>query len=214
MKRQQLETLAQEINRCRQRRGCGHPPCGRHAVGKPTHQVGVNSAILVVGEAPAADGWWRSGRAFYRRSSSGSLELSQTGVNLNRCLDVLGTAIERVGFIEAVRCRPKGLEEWHPGERVRQRCRGFLLDHLFGMRPSLVLPLGRVAAASCLEVIGGRRPTNLNAVVGVALKWAAAWGPCWILPLYHPSPANSGRWPCNLRHIREFIKSHRGLTAP
>jgi uracil-DNA glycosylase len=86
-------------------------------------------------------------------------------------LAVLGTAIERVGFVEAVRCRPSGSEAWRPGERVRQRCRRFLLDHLLATKPRLVLPLGLIAATSCLEVTVGRRAANLDAVVGVALAW-------------------------------------------
>ena len=53
-----LEQLADAINQCRRRQGCGHPPCGKHAVGKPTHQAAVARPILVIGEAPAADGWW------------------------------------------------------------------------------------------------------------------------------------------------------------
>lgn len=118
-----------EINRCRQRAGCGNPPCGRHAVGKPTHQIGDQGGILVVGEAPAADGWWRTGRAFYREASSGRLELSRTGVNLNRCLAVLGSTIDRVGFVEAVKCRPSSAA-WRPGERVRQQVPPFLTRSL------------------------------------------------------------------------------------
>jgi uracil-DNA glycosylase family 4 len=211
--RQPLEALAKEINRCRQRQGCGHPPCGRHAVGKPTHQLGLHRAILVVGEAPAADGWWRTGRAFYRKPSPGGLELSRTGVNLNRCLAVLGTNIECVSFVEAIRCRPSGQEAWRPGECVRQRCSRFLLDHLLVTQPRPVLPLGLIATASCLEVTVGGRAGNLDAVVGVAAEWVAPWGPCWILPLYHPSPANGGRWPRNERFLREFLEAHPAVSG-
>jgi uracil-DNA glycosylase family 4 len=208
MSQERLEALAEKINLCRKERGCGHPPCGEHAVGKPTHQAGTDSGILVVGEAPAADGWWRTGRPFYRETSSGLLELSRTGANLNKCLTILGTAIERVGFVEAVRCRPSSPAAWRSGERVRQRCRGFLLDHFLATKPTLVLPLGLIAALSCLEVTVGRRPDSLDAVVGVAVEWAAPWGCCWILPLFHPSPANGGRWPHNMQCLREFLETH------
>src|SRR5262249_21019113 len=136
------------------------------------------------------------------------LELSQTGVNLNRCLAVLGTTIECVAFVEAVKCRPSGPEAWHPGEFVRQRCSRFLLDHLLVTQPQLVLPLGLTATASCLEVTLGWRPASLAAAVGVALEWAAPWGSCWIIPLYHPSPANGGRWPRNVQYLRKFLEAH------
>jgi uracil-DNA glycosylase family 4 len=178
-----LERLARPINQCRQREGCGYPPCGGHAVGKPTHQPAAGRPILVVGEAPAADGWWVTGRAFYRRTAAGGLVLSRTGVNLNDCLAVLGTAIGEVGFVEAVRCRPDPSGAWHPGESVGRRCRPFLERHLLVTQPRLVLPLGLTAAASCLEAAFARRPATLEAVVGTSWEWLAPWGPCWILPL-------------------------------
>jgi uracil-DNA glycosylase family 4 len=208
-----LEGLSVEINQCRQRQGCGYPPCGEHAVGKPTHQAAVGRSILVVGEAPAADGWWVTGRAFYRRTAAGGLVLSRTGVNLNDCLAVLGTAIEDVGFVEAVRCRPDQPGPWHPPEPVRRNCRPFLERHLLVTEPRLVLPLGLTAAASCLEVAFARRPSTLEAVVGTALEWSAPWGDCWILPLYHPSPVNGARWPLNVQFLREFLEAHPGLKG-
>jgi uracil-DNA glycosylase family 4 len=201
-----VECIAKAIDACREHEGCGHPPCGRHAVGKPTHLLGIHTAILVVGEAPAPDGWWLTGQPFYRKRPSGGVKLSRAGVNLNQCLAILGTSVERAGFVEAVKCRPGGSEAWRPTERVRQRCRHFLFDYLLVTQPRLVLPLGLTATASCLEVTFQSRPKNFATVVGVALEWIPAWGSCWILPLYHPSPANSGRWPSNLRFLRKFVK--------
>jgi uracil-DNA glycosylase family 4 len=114
--------------------------------------------------------------------------LSRTGVNLNACLAVLGTTIDEVGFIEAVRCRPDRAGSWHPAAPVRRRCRPFLDKHLLLTEPRLILPLGLTATASCMEVAFGRTPATLEAVVGMPQEWPAPWGPCCILPLYHPSP--------------------------
>jgi uracil-DNA glycosylase family 4 len=200
-----LEQLATAVNECRQSQGCGAPPCGQHAVGKPTHQSAVGPPILVVGEAPAADGWWVTGRAFYRRTTDGVV-LSRTGVNLNDCLAVLGTTIEDVGFIEAVRCRPDEPGPWHPGESVRRRCRPFLERHLRLTEPRLILPLGLTATTSCLEVAFAHRPASLQAVVGTSWEWAAPWGCCWIVPLYHPSPANGARWQRNKLYLQTLLK--------
>jgi uracil-DNA glycosylase family 4 len=211
-RRRSLEQLPQAIDQCQQRQGCGYPPCGAHAIGKPTHQPAVGSPILVVGEAPAADGWWVTGRAFYRKNAAGGLVLSRTGANLNDCLTVLGTVIENVGFIEAVRCRPSQPGSWHPPETVRRHCRSFLENHLLITEPSLVLPLGLVATASCIEVAFGERPSTLEAVVGTALEWSATWGICWIIPLYHPSPVNGARWRRNKLYLKRFLRRHSSLT--
>jgi uracil-DNA glycosylase family 4 len=129
-----------------------HPPCGQYAISKPIHESAIACAILVIGEAPASDGWWISSRAFYRRTATGDLVVSKSGVNLNTCLAVLGTAIDEVGFVKAVRCWPDEPGPWRPPKRVRRRCLPFLDQHLRITQPSLLLPLGLVASASCLEV--------------------------------------------------------------
>jgi uracil-DNA glycosylase family 4 len=211
--RDPLDIIAAEINQCRLRQGCGHPPCGKHAVGKPTHQQRRKSSILVVGEAPGPDSWWRTHRAFHRLTASGDISLSRTGVNLDHCLAVLGTSISRVNFVEAVRCRPDAPQPWHPIERVRRRCRPFLHAHLLATQPRLVLPLGVVATASCLEVTLGQRPGRFAAVAGMISEWSAPWGACWILPLYHPSPANGGRWPQNIAFLQHFLETHPGFRT-
>ena len=163
--------------------------------------------ILVVGEAPAADGWSVTGRPFYRRTAAGALVLSATGVNLNDCLAVLGTAIEDVGFVEAVRCRPETPGPWHPGEPERRQCRRFLERHLVATEPRLVLPLGLTATASCMEMAFALRPSTMEAVVGKPSEWPAPWGSCWILPLYHPSPANGVRWRHNKLYLQRFLEA-------
>src|SRR5207244_1059021 len=66
-----LQDLIDRIEHCRNTRGCGHPPCGDHAAGKPTHQVCPASRIVVIGETPATAGWWLTGRAFYARGADG-----------------------------------------------------------------------------------------------------------------------------------------------
>src|SRR5262249_28526206 len=93
-----LDRLAERVERCRLQQECGADVCGIHAVGKPTHQLGAKGDILVVGEAPGPHGWWLSGRAFYSATADARLTLSQTGINLNACLEMLDVRIEDVGF--------------------------------------------------------------------------------------------------------------------
>jgi len=203
-----LNQLAKEINHCRRSQGCGYPPCGNHAVGKPTHQTNAVRGILVIGESPASGGWWVTGRAFYQRVAAGRTKLSRTGANLNHCLTLLGTRIEDVSFVEAVKCRPPVDSPWSPGNQVRQRCREFLRKYLFLTQPELILPFGRVATASCLEIAFETKQVKLEHIVGKPLEWDAPWSSCWILPLHHPSPANNGRWPANKQYLQMFVENH------
>jgi uracil-DNA glycosylase family 4 len=136
--------------------------------------------------------------------------LSRTGVNLNDCLIVLGTTIQDVGFVEAVRCRPDQSGSWHLGVQVRRHCRPLLDRHLLATEPRIVLPLGLTAAPSCMEVAFARTPATLEAVVGKSWEWSAPWGPCWILPLYHPSPVNGARWLRNKLYLQRFLNEPSG----
>lgn len=203
-----LDALTQAIDRCRAEGGCGSPHCGIHAVGKPTHQKAEGSSILVVGEAPAVSGWWITGRAFYLRTPGGALELSRTGHNLNECLAALNAKVETVGFVEAVRCRPSNSARWRPSDRVRRKCLPFLAEHLRLTQPRLILPMGQAAAASCLEIAFGAPSAKLEDVAGKVHFWHSTWGQSWIIPLYHPSPANSARWPKNMAFLTSFAKNY------
>jgi uracil-DNA glycosylase len=133
--------------------------------------------------------------------------LSRTGINLNHCLAILGTTINEVGFIEAVRCCPDAPGVGHPGEAVRRRCRPFVEEYFLITEPRLILPLGLTATASCLEVAFGQRPCTLEAVVGTPREWSARWGVCWILPLFHPSPVNGARWRRNKLYLQRFLRA-------
>jgi hypothetical protein len=63
-----------------------------------------------------------------------------------------------------------------------------------------------------VEPAFARRPATLEAVVGTALEWSAPWGSCWIVPLYHPSPANGARWRRNKLYLQRFLKDRSDLA--
>jgi uracil-DNA glycosylase family 4 len=209
----ELEEIAKRINECRRMRKNGVCPCGgQPTVGKPTHQVGKRMSLAIVAEAPAVSGWWETNRAFYSYDlRSTSLKLVPAGCNLNECLRYLKTTVEQSYFVEAIKCRPDNTSKWSFFKRVRSLCLPFLEQQLKTIRPRLVLALGKVAAASCLEIAGEKIPSNPNEFKfeKVAGRWAKCpWDDCWVLPLYHTSPANNGRWPKNKEYIGKFLAEH------
>jgi uracil-DNA glycosylase family 4 len=171
--REALERIALDVDDCRRGGGCGYPPCGAHAVGKPSYQLAEISRILVIGEAPAADGWWVTGRAFYQKAPKVGVRLSRTGSNLNDCLAVLGVSIEDVSFVEAVKCRPRDDLPWQPHCRARKQCSRFLREQLLIIRPELVLPLGFAASASCFHIAFGEIGVKRGDVAGKIRKWCS-----------------------------------------
>jgi hypothetical protein len=46
-----------------------------------------------------------------------------------------------------------------------------------------------------------------------ALEWLAPWGSCWIVPLYHPSPVNGGRWRRNKLYLQRFLTERSDSEA-
>ena len=201
-----LGDIAAKINECRKKSGYGHCPFGEQGVGKATHQVGTNNVILIVGEAPATKGWWVTGRAFYGEKDNGCLKLLRSGKYLNDCLRLLHTKLEESYYLDAVKCRPDK-SAWHPSWFVRQNCRRFLEEQIVSIRPLLVIPLGRVATASCLEIRGEKIASSfkLEDVVGWPKEWEAPWGKCWIIPLYFPSDQNNALWPRNKDYLKRFM---------
>lgn len=178
---------------------------------KPTHQVREGTWLAIVAEAPAERGWWETGQAFYSYDSeSGGLKLMDAGRNLNCCLSRLKTTVEQSYFVEAIKCRPDNISKRSLFNCVRLLCLPFLEQQLKAIRPELVLALGKLATASCLEIAGGKTTYKfkLGDVVGRPIEWEAPWGNCWIVPLYHTSPANNGRWPDNCKFIHEFLIKH------
>jgi uracil-DNA glycosylase family 4 len=146
-----------------------------------------------------------TGRPFRERVVDGYLVLSRTGRNLARILEAIGTTVDEITYVEAVKCRPGEACAWTPGESTRRRCLPFLEAQILAVRPRLILALGVVATASCFEIAGIRlpRPFRLGGVVGRVERWRTPWcRPCLVVPLYHPSSANGGRWPHDLSCLR------------
>lgn len=204
----ELEEISKEINECRSTKGHGRCQCGGgHVVRKPTHQISHSNAILVVGQAPGPKGWWVTGVAFYQRKNDATLELLQAGKNLNECLTLLCTRLEKSYYVDAVKCKPDSTNQL----RVAQRyCLHFLKKQMFTIKPPLILALGKIATKSCLQIKGERvlSKFKLKDVVGNAKEWQAPWGQCWILPLYFPGGNNNGRWPENKEYIGKFLAEH------
>ena len=60
---------------------------------------GKGQDILVVGEAPAPNGWRKSGRAFYTPEG----KLLPTGRNLNKLLEPFEVTVEDISFTELIK---------------------------------------------------------------------------------------------------------------
>ena len=158
--------------------------CGLHVVhgSLPVLSYARGARVMLVGQAPGRT------EVRDRRSFAGA-----AGRTLFRWLARAGvdeaTVRERVYIAAVTRCYPgpspsgRGDRVPSPGERAR--CRGFLEAELRLIRPTLLVPVGRLAIDALLG------PLPLAEVVGRAHEVAHAGGRSLAVPLPHPSGASS-----------------------
>ena len=95
-----------------------------------------NYDVVILGEAPANNGWRKSGIAWYDVDHN----LLPSGVVLQKLLDEIGLKIEDAYFLEAIKCYPKtrkclGI--------CGENCRDFLNRQLEVIKPRFISPMRR-----------------------------------------------------------------------
>ena len=92
-----LKEIDKEINNCNL---CS--TLVEHFPNSKTISIGKNNNIVILGEAPANNGWRKSGRAWYDVSN----KLLPSGVVMQKLLDILDIKLEDTYFLEAIKCFP------------------------------------------------------------------------------------------------------------
>lgn len=111
------------------------------------YQAGSGSGahLLIIGEAPAANGWRHSGRAFYTVNG----RLLPTGQRLNELLIPLGLSVEHCAFTELIKC--------YTGNRPLRAC-------ATGCWPTLEIQVGQ-ARPRLILLLGKRTHELMNGLV-------------------------------------------------
>ena len=68
-----------------------------------TIHFGKNNDILILGEAPANNGWRKSGKVWYDKEG----KLLPSGKVMQELLDEINCELLDITFLEAVKCYPK-----------------------------------------------------------------------------------------------------------
>ena len=178
-------------------RRCGHGPDV-----SPIVSAARRPKVMLVGQAPgkveAAGGRPFAGRA---------------GRTLFRWLERAGvdepTARSRIYIAAVTRCYP-GPSESGRGDRVpslieRDNCAAWLDDELRILRPSLLIPVGRLAIERFLP------PRSLEELIGREHEVEYAHGRAVAIPLPHPSGASS--WIHQGRHPELLERALKLLAA-
>jgi uracil-DNA glycosylase family 4 len=154
----------------------------------------VGKKILILGESLAKNGWVESGKAFYTTEG----KIVPTGKRLNEELSILGITLEECAFTEIAKC--------YIGKNRKQLsvcgklCAQHFLTQLNHFKPTIILSLGVITKDILEEIF----KTNLP--MGEISKITDHKDSYFVLPIYHPSPANPFGHGKNIR-IMSNLKS-------
>lgn len=156
-----------------------------------TISIGLNNDIVILGEAPANNGWRKSGIAWYDINN----KLLPSGIVMQKLLDILDIKLEETYFLEAIKCYPK---ERKYLKKCSINCKSFLLRQLKLIKPKIVLSLGDAATKTILDI----KYKKYSDVVGNEYKV----DDITIIPIYHPSPISPKSYSGNIEIFNKIKK--------
>ena len=184
-----LEEIDKQIHNCNLCEGMVEKFPNSKTVSK-----GRKKDIVILGEAPANNGWRKSGIAWYDVNH----KLLPSGVVLQKLLDIINLTIEDTYFLEAIKCFPKGRKYL---KKCNNNCKKYLLQQLSVINSKAVLALGDSATKAILEI----KYNKFSEIVGK--KYCI--NNIVIIPIYHPSPISPKSYNGNVE-IFENIKKYIG----
>lgn len=138
-----------------------------------TVSFGKQKDVAILGEAPANNGWRKSGIAWYDINH----KLLPSGVVLQKLLNLINLTIEDTYFMEAIKCYPIDRKYLN---KCSINCKKFLFMQLEEIKPKVILSLGDSATRTILDV----KYKKFSDVVGKVFDVNGYK----IIPIYHPSP--------------------------
>jgi len=153
--------------------------------------LGKDNDIVLVGEAPANNGWRKSHKLWCDIKG----KVLPSGVVLQKLFDIIDRDIFETTFLESIKCYP--LERKNL-KTCSINCKNIMLEQLRILNPKLIITLGEFPTRNLLnfkfnkfaDVVG-----NIYEVNGYK-----------ILPIYHPSPISPKSYKGN-KPIFEKLKS-------
>ena len=137
--------------------------------------LGTNNDILLVGEAPANNGWRKSHKLWCDING----KVLPSGVILQKLFDIINRNIFETTFLESVKCYPLTRKNLTV---CSQNCKNIMLEQIRILNPKLIITLGEFPTRNLLDFKFGKYSEvvgNIYEVNGYK-----------ILPIYHPSPVS------------------------
>ena len=144
-----------------------------HFPNSKTVSLGKTHDVVILGEAPANNGWRKSKIAWYDINK----KLLPSGVIMQKLLNIINLELSDTYFLEAIKCYPKDRKYLN---KCGKNCKNFLIKQLETIKPKVVLSLGDAATKTILKV----KYKKFSEIVGKEFYVDGIK----IIPIYHPSP--------------------------
>lgn len=154
--------------------------------------LGKDNDILLIGEAPANNGWRKSGMLW--RDVNG--KMLPSGVVLQKLFDIIDKNVLETTFLEAVKCFPLDRKNL---KVCSLNCKEIMLKQIKIINPKLIITLGEFPTRALLDF----KFKKFSDVVGSIYQIDNYV----IIPIYHPSPISPKSYKGNLP-IFEKIKKY------
>lgn len=135
--------------------------------------LGKDNDIVLVGEAPANNGWRKSHKLWTDLNG----KVLPSGLVLQKLFDIIDRNIFETTFLESVKCYP--LERKNL-KTCSSNCKNIMLEQLKILNPKLIITLGEFPTRNLLDF-------KFNKFADVVGKIYEV-NDYKILPIYHPSP--------------------------
>ena len=159
----------------------------------PTVYLGKNNDIVLIGEAPANNGWRKSHKLWKDPND----KILPSGVILQKLFDIIEKNIFETTFIESVKCYPLDRKNL---KTCSKNCKDIMLRQLEILNPKLIITLGEFPTRNLLDF----KFNKFQEVVGNIYEV----NNYKILPIYHPSPISPKGYKGNIP-IFEKIKNYQ-----
>lgn len=162
-----------------------------------TVSLGTKCEILVVGEAPAKNGWRLTGKAWINEKGN----LVPSGKILQKLLNTIGLDIDEVSYMEAIKCYP---EQGKVTKEHTNNCKDFCYKQIDILKPQIILSMGKYATEYLLgtkerfsDMVGNTYLVTISNIIYT------------VIPIFHTSPASPLSYKGNLvafDKIKNLIK--------
>lgn len=167
-----LESLNKEIRKCYKCKGLVEKFDNEEVT-----YIGTNNNILLLGEAPANNGW-RKSKMLWKDPNG---KILSSGIIMQKLLKPLNIDLFDLSFVEAIKCYPK--ERKHL-TLCSKNCNQYLIKQIEILEPKIIISLGDYATKNILDF----KYKKFSEVVGKVFEIKYNKNIVKVLPIYHPSP--------------------------